>query len=108
MKLKLILITSALLMISACAPSRGHVMLINYLDKGIGVYTYEDVVKRWHSADEMIEGKETFTGIWIREDEIYPGYVGPPYQTPSIYGEKKTLVFDKERRILKSYHVEYY
>lgn len=97
-----------LLFFSACVPSPGHVALTNYLDKGIGTLTYEDVVKKWRNADELIEGAETITGIWIREDFSHPGYVGPPYQPPTVYGEKKTLVFDKKTRLLKSYHVEYY
>lgn len=83
-------------------------MLTQYLDNGIGTLTYEDIVKRWRSADTVIEKEESFTATWIREDFTHPGYVGPPYQPPVVTGEKKTLIFDKKTRLLKSYHVEYY
>ena len=108
MKLKLLIITSVLLIINACGPSRGHIMLTNYLDNGIGTFTYEDIEERWHSADELIEGEETFTGIWIREDYIDATIVRRPLSSPNVFREKKTLVFDNKTRLLKSYKVEDY
>lgn len=82
-------------------------MLTNYLDKGIGTLTYEDIVKRWNSADKLIEGKESFTAIWIREDYIDAHIMKHSFQAPDVFIERKTLLFDRKTRLLKSYHVEY-
>ena len=99
MRIKPVILLAVMLVLSACAASRGHRMLTGYLDSSIGSRTYEDVVKKWHSPDGVIEGSDTVTGVWIRED-----YVGPD----SVFGEKKTLIFDKKSRLLKSYVIDYY
>ena len=99
MRIKLVLLLALMLTFSACAASRGHRMLTGYLDSSIGTRTFEEVVKRWHRPDEVIEGEDTLTGIWIREDYVTPS---------SVFGEKKTLIFDKKDRLLKSYVIEYY
>lgn len=99
MNLKLAILLTAMLTLSACTATKGHRMLTGYLDSGIGTLTFEDVVKRWHSPDEVIEGKETITGIWIQEDYV---------TVRTMFGEKKTLIFDRETGLLKSYDIEYY
>jgi len=108
MKLNIFITLLVLILFAACGPSRGHLMLTNYLDKGVGSLTYEDIVKRWHSADEIIEGEKTFTAIWIREDYIDATIVKHSFSSPNVFTEKKTLVFDSKTRLLLSYKVEDY
>lgn len=74
-------------------------MLTEYLDSGIATLSFEDVVKRWNSPEEVIKGEYTITGIWIEEEYI---------NVSTMFGEKKTLIFNKETGLLKSYNIEYY
>ena len=109
MRIKLVLLLALMLTLSACAASRGHRTLTGYLDSSIGTRTFEDVVKRWHRPDEVIKGEGTLTGIWIREDYIDANIVRRSFSAaPSVFGEKKTLIFDQKSRLLKSYIIEYY
>ncbi|MBE9503872.1 MAG: hypothetical protein IME96_06835 [Proteobacteria bacterium] len=107
MNLKAVFLFTAMLVLSACAATKGHKMLTDYLDNGIGRITYEDVVKKWHSPDEVIDGEETITGIWIEEYFIDTRSTYS-YTAPTVFGEKRTLIFDGETQLLKSYKIEYY
>ena len=97
-----------MLVLSACAATTGHKMLTDYLDKGINKLAYEDVIKRWGSPGEVIDGEETITGIWIEEDYFNAHIVPHTFSAPTVSGEKKTLIFDRETELLRSYNIEYY
>jgi len=102
--MKKIISLLALLIIASCA-TNGHKMLTDYLNNGIGALTYEDVVKKWRKPDKVTEEDSAIIAEWIREDYVDVGIVRPAFSSPTVYGEKKTLWFDRETKILKDYKI---
>lgn len=98
-----------ILFAAACA-SPGHKALVDYLDKGIGVTTYEQVVKRWGSPEKMTEKNDYFIAEWVDEDYYLietPGKKGA-FVAPTLTGRKVTLKFDKATKLLRKYDIVYY
>lgn len=95
------------LFLTSCA-STGHQALVGYLDGGIDVVTFDEVIKRWGQPDSIISKENSYSAVWLEEEYLFLNLQGHSFMAPTVFGESKTLLFDNETNILLKYEVKYW
>lgn len=104
---KYLLLLFLSLFLSSCA-SAGHQALVRYLDDGVDVVTFDEVVKRWGQPNSIAKKDTSYSAIWSEEEYLNLNLHWHSFMAPTVFGESKTLLFDSETNILLEYEVKYW